>query len=240
MGSIVKNEIAPLPILDIRLNLPDLLFGLGTSPPPWVLDVSHRLDDRFPTTIARSPSIRAAVASGPPELMMLRVPLTLLMRSLLDVDTRERHIAMRTVNFGVALLQLIYRASDEAKEFRHSDKARAGAVVHVHRRDMFLILMMVEYAESRLVAQPGETYLGCGSSQSVECLWGKIAQNAHGKLCAAEARGRQNLTETPRQSRSLPRVAAAEVGLDLEFGEVASSGPRSTVHDLWPALPFAN
>jgi hypothetical protein len=139
VGSIVKNEIAPLSILDIRLNLCDTL---GTIP-QWVLDVSHRLDDRFPITNARSPNIRAAIASGRPELMMLLVPLTLLMRSLLDVDTRERHITMRTVNFGVARLQLIYRASDEAREFKYSDKASAGAVVHVHRRDTLLKLMMV-------------------------------------------------------------------------------------------------
>jgi hypothetical protein len=130
----VKNEIAPLPILEVLLSLCDALLGPGMIP-PWVLDISHQLDDRFPIAIARSPSIRAAIASGQPELMMLLVPLTLLMRGLLDVDTRERHITLRTVNFGMALLQLIYRASDEAKEFKYSDKASAGAVVHVHRRD---------------------------------------------------------------------------------------------------------
>jgi hypothetical protein len=36
--------------------------------------------------------------------MMLVVPHPLLMRRLLDVDTRECHITLRTVNLGMALL----------------------------------------------------------------------------------------------------------------------------------------
>jgi hypothetical protein len=159
--------------------------------------------------------------------MMLLVPLTLLMRSLLDVDTRERHITMRTVNFGMALLQLIYRGADEAKTFGYSDKASAGAVVNVHRRDTLLKLLMVELAESTLIAQPGETHLGCGSSQSAECLCGKIARNAHGKLSAESV-------EASVAGALLNDVLCQELGV-----EAAQPG-RVTAHHAGAVLPAAD
>jgi hypothetical protein len=57
----------------------------------------------------------------------------------------------------MGLLPLICRAADEARAFRYSNKASAGAVVNVHRRNTLLKRIMVELAESTLVAEPGET-----------------------------------------------------------------------------------
>jgi hypothetical protein len=63
--------------------------------------------------------------------------LVLLMRALPDVDTRQPHKASQSANFGVPPPRLIYRAADEASEFRCRDKANAAAfaVVTMHRHD---------------------------------------------------------------------------------------------------------
>jgi hypothetical protein len=94
--------------------------------------------------IARSPSIRAAVWPGQSELVLSPVPLASLMRSLLDIDTRERHNALRTVTVRLALLQLIHCADDHETNVGNRDKESVDAVMNVHRSRALLNRRMGE------------------------------------------------------------------------------------------------
>jgi hypothetical protein len=87
--------------------------------------------------------------------------------------------------------------------------------------------MMVEYAESTLVVQPGQTYLGCGSSQSVECLCEKTARNALGKLSAESV-------EASVAGALLNDVLCQELGV-----ESAQPG-RLSAHHAGAVLPAAD